>query len=165
MFLILLYTLYSILLQLEAKRILAIFPLNEKSHNNVLDALAIGLAKRGHQIDVITHFEKKNPPVNYKTIINLNGTRDDFVNNLTIEYCTKQTDDSIPFYAFTAGNEICNLMSLKSMQKVIQNPKVYDLVITEVIIKIYLYFLSKLQQTKKILGIWSELLHWIWIYF
>lgn len=144
---ILLYTLYSIPLQPEAKRILAVFPLNEKSHNNVLNALAKGLAKRGHQVDVITHFEEKNPPANYNTIINLNGTRDDFVNNLSIEYCSEQAGDSVPFYAFTAGNEICELMSLESMQKLIKNPPnnpPYDLVITEVgaIERNYIIFLE-----------------------
>ncbi|XP_033229037.1 UDP-glucuronosyltransferase-like [Belonocnema kinseyi] len=119
----------------HSERILGVFPFNGKSHNNVFNALMKSLAKKGHQVDVITHYPLKNPPKNYKTIFNLNGTRPDYVNNISIKCLSQECGDPISFFAIVAGNEICELLSLQEMQNIIKNisdDPPYDLVITEV---------------------------------
>ena len=119
----------------NAYRILAVFPFNSRSHNNVFEGVTKGLAKRGHQVDVITHFEMRNPPKNYRTVLNLAGTRRDVVNNFTIDFASDLGDDLVPLIAEFYGNEICELLGLEKMQNLIKNPPKdppYDILITEV---------------------------------
>lgn len=122
----------GVIVEIGSYRILGVFPMNSKSHNNMFDPLMKGLAKRGHKIDVISHFELKNPPDNYKTIINLHGTRQDLTNNVSVEFASQIGHDPIIHIATTYGNDFCDLMALEKMQKFIKNPPHhYDLVITE----------------------------------
>lgn len=119
----------------DAYRILAIFPFNSRSHNNVFEGVTRGLAKRGHQVDVVTHFEMKNSPKNYRTIINLSGTRRNIVNNFTIEFASQLGDDLVPLISVFYGNELCELLALEEIQKLVKNPPrdpPYDILITEV---------------------------------
>ena len=119
----------------DAYRILAVFHFNSRSHNIFLEGIAKGLAKRGNQVDVVSHFELENPPKNYRTIINLGGTRPNLMNNFTIEYASQLSEDIVRFIAGVYGNELCELMALDEMQKLIKNPAMdppYDLVFTEV---------------------------------
>ena len=125
--------------KIDGYRILGIFPMNSKSHNNMFEGLMKGLAKREHQVDVVTHFETKNPPKNYRTIINLTGTQPAFVNNMTIDYASNMGSDPVPHIIKTFGNELCELLALEKMQNLIKNPPKdppYDIVITEVSMKI-----------------------------
>ena len=125
----------------DGYRILAVFPFNSRSHNIFLEGVSRGLAKRGHEVDAISHFDMKNPLKNYKTIINLHGTRANLINNFTIEYASQLGGDIVPFIADTYGNELCELLSHEKMQKFIKNPPKdppYDLVLTEVRCCIYL---------------------------
>lgn len=118
----------------DAYRILAIFPFNSRSHNNVFEGVTRGLAKRGHQVDVVTHFEMKNSPKNYRTIINLSGTRRNIVNNFTIEFASQLGDDLVPLISVFYGNELCELLALEEIQKLVKNPPrdpPYDILITE----------------------------------
>jgi glucuronosyltransferase len=116
-------------------RILAIFPYNGKSHDVMFNALMMGLAEHNHQIDVITHFPPKNPPPNYKVIVNLNGTLENVQNNLTINFVTTLSTNTTELIVSKFGNKICQLLSLEEIQKLVRNPPndpPYDLVITEV---------------------------------
>lgn len=119
----------------DGYRILAIFPYNSRSHNNVFEGMTRGLAKRGHQVDVVSHFKMANPPKNYKTIINLHGTRGDVVNNFTTEFVSKLGSSFVPVISRMFGNEICELLGLKDIQKLIKNPPnnpPYDVLIAQV---------------------------------
>lgn len=60
--------LVNILECISGYRILGIFPHEGKSHHNMFDPILIELAKRGHQVTVITNFPLTNPPVNYTEI-------------------------------------------------------------------------------------------------
>ncbi|XP_033228018.1 UDP-glucuronosyltransferase 2B31-like [Belonocnema kinseyi] len=134
--LVLLCIFYLDIMDTHSKRILAVFPYNAKSHNNVFNALTKGLVKKGHQVDVITHYPLKDPPKNYRTVVNLNGTRPHYVNHISIEWILEQGGNSLSLHAYLAGNEICDLLSLKKMQNFIKNPSnqpPYDLVITQVL--------------------------------
>lgn len=119
----------------DGYRILAIFPFNSRSHNNVFEGVTRGLAKRGHQVDAVTHFEMKNSPKNYQTIINLSGTRRNIVNNFTIDFATQLGDDLVPLISVFYGNELCELLAHKDIQRLVKNPPTnppYDILITEV---------------------------------
>lgn len=141
-FLILVTLAVAFILPCSAYRILGVFPLNGKSHNIMFEALVKGLAKRGHQVDVITHFPAKNPPNNLRTIVNLDGTLKSLINNVTIQYATRAEKDSVKFIAEKYGNELCDLMGLPVMQEFIKNPPrdtPYDLLITEVYYLLYFH--------------------------
>ncbi|KAJ8683401.1 hypothetical protein QAD02_019193, partial [Eretmocerus hayati] len=97
----------------ESYRILALFPYNGKSHNVMFGALMKGLAKRGHKVDVVTHWPEKNAPENYKVIVNLNGTLKSVVNSFTVEYVTSMSSSSAKWCATVYGNKICELMKLE----------------------------------------------------
>ncbi|XP_051166286.1 UDP-glucosyltransferase 2-like [Leptopilina boulardi] len=117
----------------DGYRILAIFPYNSRSHNNVFEGMTRGLAKRGHQVDVVSHFEMINPPKHYRTIISLSGTRNDVVNNFTIEF-VNELGNFVPIISRIFGNEICELLNLKEIQKLIKTPPndpPYDVLITQ----------------------------------
>ena len=119
----------------DAYRILGIFPLNARSHNNVFESAMRGLAKQGHQVEVITHFEVKNPPKNYRTIINLSGTKEKQMSNCTMEEVSLVEGLDIVSKVAKLGNDFCELLSLEQIQKLIKNPPknpAYDLIITEV---------------------------------
>lgn len=127
--------LFSLTIECNCYKILIVYPFNSPSHNIFLESISIGLAKRGHQIDAISHYKPKNPPDNYKTIVYLNGTRPNVVNNMTIDFASQIGTNTVTFIATTFGNELCDLMGLDKMQELIKNsPKhrPYDLIITEV---------------------------------
>lgn len=144
-----LYTLFIILFAFigsDSYRILAVFPFNSRSHNIFLEGVTRGLANRGHQVDVISHFEMKNPSKKLKTIINLDGTRPNMMNNFTVEFASQLGADLVPFIAKLYGNELCELMGLEKFQKLLRNLPHYDAVVTEVtqiyVILFVIYLLS-----------------------
>lgn len=118
----------------DAYRILCLFPYNGKSHFIVFEALCKGLASKGHQIDMISHFPTKKPIPNYTDIIDLSGTRKAIVSSFTIDFA-KILDRSLVYYLTTDfGSSYCHLMGNEKMQKFIKNPPndpPYDLIITE----------------------------------
>ncbi|XP_001600831.2 UDP-glucuronosyltransferase 2C1-like [Nasonia vitripennis] len=121
----------------SAYRILGVFPFNAKSHNIVFEALMKGLAKRGHQVDVISHFPLKRPLKNYNDIINLDGSMESLMNNYTIEFVSQFSSllADVGIIAAEYGNRLCHFMGFEEMQKLIKNPPTdppYDLVVTEV---------------------------------
>ena len=103
----------------------------------LFEALMKGLAKRGHQVDVITQFPLKRDVQNYKEILNLDGTLDRLVNNFTMEFISQLNEDVlVEAIAKNYGNRLCHFLSLDELQKFIKNPPTdpaYDVVITEVI--------------------------------
>ena len=118
----------------EGYRILCVLPFNGKSHFVMFEALCQGLAKRGHQIDVISHFPSKKPIANYTDIVDLSGTRKNVVNNFSVQF-GKNIDSSLLYYVVEVfGNSLCELLGHEKMQQFINNPPndpPYDLVIVE----------------------------------
>ncbi|XP_017795599.1 PREDICTED: UDP-glucuronosyltransferase 2C1-like [Habropoda laboriosa] len=118
----------------DAYRILCVFPFNGKSHFQMFEALCKGLAKRGHQIDMISHFPSKKSIANYTDIIDLTGVGEQVVNSFTVEY-GRSIQQSLTYHMATGfGGALCHAMGIEKMQKFIKNPPndpPYDLVITE----------------------------------
>lgn len=157
------------LIKIKAYRILGVFPLAFKSHNIFFLSVMNGLAKNGHQVDVISYYEHKNPHTNYKTIINLNNLTYDHpkVNFNSIEEPIAIVADIVLFSKDYYGLNVCNLMSNKKFQEFFQNPPKnpsYDIVITEVSETLYLINLVEkfLLTIFFFLGPSNELLLWSW---
>ncbi|XP_033210444.1 2-hydroxyacylsphingosine 1-beta-galactosyltransferase-like isoform X2 [Belonocnema kinseyi] len=120
----------------DTARILGIFPLSFKSHNIFFQALMKGLAKQGHQVDIISHHELPNPPKNYETIINLATlSRSDASTQFrSIQEAIAVFENPAKLVENLYGLEICDIMRHEKIQKFIKNPPKdpgYDLIITE----------------------------------
>lgn len=119
----------------EGSRILGMFPLHAKSHHMMFDALMKGLARRGHQVDVVSPFPQKKPYPNLTDIIVLPLYMPRFVNNMTYDSFRSMAGGLVHFVATETGNRICEGLSHPKMLDLIQNPPndpPYDLVLTEV---------------------------------
>ena len=114
------FVIFTILSVCKSYRVLGVFPLNVKSHNMVFEALMKGLAKRGHQIDVITQFPLKRDVKNYKEILNLDGTLDRLVNNVTMEFISQINKDIVTEIAESDDNRLCHFLGLDELQKLIK---------------------------------------------
>ncbi|XP_046736277.1 UDP-glucosyltransferase 2-like [Diprion similis] len=121
----------------DAYRILGIFPFNGMSHFVMFERVMKGLAERGHQVDVVSHFPLKKPFPNYTDVVSLAGTRSNLVNNMDVKIGKK--DGKMPsgavFFASVFGIELCKLMDHPELNKLIKNPPTnpaYDLLITEI---------------------------------
>ncbi|XP_046736272.1 UDP-glycosyltransferase UGT5-like [Diprion similis] len=121
----------------EAYRILGVFPLNGKSHFVMFEQLMKGLAKRGHQVDVVSHFPLKKPFPNYSDVVDLSGTIPAVLNNMTYDFVKSTLVNSavVPLLATQFGGDLCDLMGHPRFRELIKNPpkdSSYDLVITEI---------------------------------
>lgn len=126
-----------IVVKIEAYRILGLFPLPFKSHSIFSQALMKGLAKKGHHVDVISYHQELKPPKNYQTILNLSNIS--YAHAIgkfnSIQEPLNRNRDIMSLAKFDYGLHICNLMSHKKMQVIIQNlsnNSRYDLFITQV---------------------------------
>ncbi|KAG7207215.1 hypothetical protein KM043_008893 [Ampulex compressa] len=114
-------------------RILCLFPFNSKSHFAMFGAFCKGLARHGHQVDVISHFPAQKPTANYTDIIDLHGTLAAIMNNVTIEHGKTIQSSVIYHITNTYGYNLCHLMGREKFRRFIHDtPKGrYDLVVTE----------------------------------
>ncbi|XP_051165290.1 UDP-glucosyltransferase 2-like [Leptopilina boulardi] len=118
----------------DGYRILGLFPLNGKSHFVMCEQLMKTLAKKGHQVDVVSHFPLKKPFSNYRDF-SLKGSIPNVVNNLTFQQFNQFTQGSFKHFVDITGNEICKLLNHPVINNIIKNPPndpPYDLVIVEV---------------------------------
>lgn len=115
-------------------RILGVFPLQGKSHWIMQEALMKELARRGHQVDVVSHFPLEKPIPNY-TDISLKGSLPQVTNNVTANEILGFSTPSMTMLVEKAGATTCNLLNHPKMQKLIKNPPQdppYDIIIQEV---------------------------------
>ncbi|XP_053998601.1 UDP-glucosyltransferase 2-like [Hylaeus anthracinus] len=114
-------------------RILAIFPLNGRSHWITGQALTMGLARRGHQVDVVSHFPQKKPVPNYRDI-SLEGTLEPVINSMNASMVKDIGAQDFELLVQKVGTKICDLLEHEKIQQLIHNPPKdppYDLVIVE----------------------------------
>ncbi|KAF7987446.1 hypothetical protein HCN44_003208 [Aphidius gifuensis] len=116
-------------------RILALFPLNVKSHFKMYERLMKGLVERGHQVDVISCYPLDTPMKNYTDIV---------LDLIASEDVDEFTYDLLPIYtglslynmlATSVGNDLCKgLLENSKIKNIINNPPTdppYDLIIME----------------------------------
>lgn len=114
-------------------RILGAFPLPGRSHWTMVEQLMLELARRGHQVDVITHFMQKKPVPNYREI-SIEGTTPLATNRMTADDIKSFGASSIRNFTTVAGDKVCELLGLKQIQDIIKNPPKdppYDLFVVE----------------------------------
>ncbi|KAF3424245.1 hypothetical protein E2986_12283 [Frieseomelitta varia] len=125
----------TILSACHGYRILGVFPFNGKSHFMMFEHLMKSLARKGHQVDVISTFPLKKPYPNYNDMIVLPAERQ-FMNNLTyVEIDTMFRDSVVSVVATLAGNLVCEHLNNPQIQELIKNPPKdpsYDVIIMEV---------------------------------
>lgn len=116
-----LLTLLAVLTNCHGYRILGLFPLNAKSHMMFNEQTSKGLARRGHQVDVVSTFPQIRPYPNY-TDLEVPSALQQFVNNMTYEFKKSQYQDRnmVRFFAEDCGNLVC--------EKAFQLPQVMNLV-------------------------------------
>lgn len=116
-------------------RLLGLFPFHGKSHFVMFEQLMKGLARKGHQIDVISTFPLKKPYPNYTDIIKLTPPHV-FVNNMSYEFMqVLLTANPVHAIATLAGNDICKYLENPAIQELARNPPKdppYDAVLMEV---------------------------------
>lgn len=99
----------------------------------MFEQLMKGLARKGHQIDVVSKFPLKKPYPNYTDIVKL-PTDVHLVNNMTFEFMRVFISANPTYIVATlAGNELCELLSHPAI-KDLARPKdpPYDAVLIEV---------------------------------
>ncbi|XP_013192144.2 UDP-glucosyltransferase 2 [Amyelois transitella] len=117
----------------HAARLLAVLPTNTRSHYAMYGRLVEALARKQHQLTVISHFPMKNPPPNVE-VISLAGTIPEITNNLTKQHHSLKPDfminlENIMTECVHACDTVSKLPAIKSLLNSSVN---YDLVIVEV---------------------------------
>ncbi|XP_025159918.1 UDP-glucuronosyltransferase isoform X2 [Harpegnathos saltator] len=115
-------------------RILGIVPFHAPSHWVMIQPLMKGLAQRGHQVDVVSHFPQRKPIPNY-TDISLVGSVPEVRNNMSAPEVLSFNGFSMKHVTQTAGSKVCELLGHPVLQNLIKNPPQdppYDLVIIQV---------------------------------
>lgn len=134
--LFLLLTLLAFEQDASGYRILGVFPVPGKSHWLMMEQIMIGLARRGHQVDVVSHFPREKPLPNY-TDISLAGTAPLATNRITAKEVQSFSSASVRNLTHMVGVKVCELLQLPQFQKIIKDPPKdppYDLVITELFV-------------------------------
>lgn len=117
----------------SAYRILGLYPLPKQSHFNMFNQLFKALAKKGHQIDLISMspFEESYP--NYKQIFMLPDNPDPVFTHYDK---IKDMESNVSLVAWM-GYLRCQAMESSNFLRFVQNPPKdppYDLIITQVIV-------------------------------
>ncbi|CAG4945820.1 unnamed protein product [Parnassius apollo] len=110
--------------------ILGIFPYQGKSHFFVHRVYLQELAKRGHNLTVISHFPEKEPPENYHDI-SLAGSIKILEDDLPL-HRSYITVLQIGIFLTTAGKENCEvILSNNEVQNMIKQKPKFDVVVVE----------------------------------
>ena len=136
-------------------RILAVFPFYGRSHMGVLEQIAKGLAKKGHQVDVISHFPLKKPFPNYTDIAFL----PDHTNHAPLDYSIFTVKDNRNQWGKKILRNICDYPGLPEFSKIIEEGKTkkkYDLLLVHVSLltinlAYQLYFLNLESEPQRII--------------
>jgi glucuronosyltransferase len=118
-------------LKVEAYKLLALFPHVAKSHFVMGEALMKGLAARGHQVFVVSHFPQDHPVPNY-TDISLVGSMKNAVEDTPLENVGNgDVMMSVDMLTNMAMETCENTLSFPPIQKLIKSEEKFDLIVTE----------------------------------
>lgn len=105
----------------------------------MMEQLFKGLARRGHQVDVISTFQQKEPYPNYKDIIKLpmDSSLGALVNNVSYQQLKFFSNTgSLAKMIGTFGNEICKNIGIPEFVELVKNPprkEPYDVIVMQVV--------------------------------
>ncbi|XP_011168216.3 UDP-glucosyltransferase 2 [Solenopsis invicta] len=114
-------------------RLLGLFPLQSQSHFTMFEQLMKGLARKGHQVDMVSSFPLKKPYPNYTDIVTLPVAMK-FTNNVSYEMVKRYEPLDMTYVVGTlVGNDLCEFLENPKIKDLAQpkNPP-YDAVIMEV---------------------------------
>ncbi|CAG9788158.1 unnamed protein product [Diatraea saccharalis] len=112
-------------------KILGIFPYHGKSHFIVARVFLLELARRGHDITVISYYPEKDAPQNYHDI-ELERKTVATEDNLPIENLSYWSVIQTSLYLTTMGKENCEvLLADKRVQNLIKQKPKFDVVLVE----------------------------------
>ncbi|PSN55487.1 hypothetical protein C0J52_02571 [Blattella germanica] len=112
-------------------KILGVFPHVAKSHFVMAEELMKGLAARGHEVTVISHFPQKKPIPNY-TDISLVGSMPNFVSAVPLdEIATGKVMTTVQLLEQLGVTGCEKTLSFPPVQKLINSETKFDLVINE----------------------------------
>nr|QBK47175.1 UDP-glycosyltransferase UGT42H1 [Chilo suppressalis] len=115
----------------SALKILSVFPYPGKSHFIVVRVLLRELARKGHDVTVISYYPEKNPPQNYHDIV-LSGESIAAEDSLSIEDFNYMSVIQTSFYLTLTGKENCEiLLSNKEVQDLVKRKTKFDVVLVE----------------------------------
>ncbi|PSN46987.1 hypothetical protein C0J52_17341 [Blattella germanica] len=115
----------------EAARILALFQFNGKSHFVMFEALLKGLAAKGHDVVVVSHFPQKNPVQNY-TDISVEEALTEAVNSFTLDFALNFRYYNLLYFFWQENLEFCEaVFEHPNIKRLIKSEEKFDLVITE----------------------------------
>ncbi|KAI7815543.1 UDP-glucuronosyltransferase [Rhyzopertha dominica] len=117
----------------DGYNILGIFPMQGKSHFAMFEPLMEELARRGHSVDVVSHFPQNTPIPGYNDL-SIKGTLPSFINNVSMELFRDTTQfDVLMLTLSESGVELCEtLFNTKVLQDLKHTKKKYDVLITEI---------------------------------
>ncbi|XP_049768134.1 UDP-glycosyltransferase UGT5-like [Schistocerca cancellata] len=121
----------------EGANILAVFPIPARSHWTAMQPLLIELAKRGHNLTVVTPFDEKNMPDTWETVLigkhwNMGGAlRPGIFNQSPYSSILRMI-----FLLYDVGLEMCeNVLKEENVQRLIHTEqKTYDLLIMQLFV-------------------------------
>ena len=125
--------LYATLLKFrDGYKILGLFPFNGKSHFVMFEQVMTELARKGHEVDVVSHFPLKEKEKNYNDF-SLKGSSPEIQNNLTFNVLYT-TPTWVKNVLIRDMNPLCDLLGHPVMQNLINGTpkKSYDLIVIEV---------------------------------
>ncbi|XP_050344522.1 UDP-glucosyltransferase 2-like [Nymphalis io] len=110
--------------------ILSILPYHGKSHFFVFKVYLQELAKRGHNVTVISHFPQDDPPKNYHDI-SLAGSIDAIEDNLPFHRSFFSILE-VGIYLTNSGKVNCDIMlANKDVQKLVKDKPKFDVIVVE----------------------------------
>ena len=116
-------------------KILGLFPLNIKSHFLMFESVMKGLAKRGHQVVVVSHFPLEESLNNY-TDLSLKGSTHSWTNSLPYQEFHKFLQYTwLKNILVIDANNFCDLLGhpvIQNLIKKIPENGPYDFLVTEV---------------------------------
>lgn len=116
----------------HAYKILCLFPHVAKSHFLMAEALMQGLAAKGHQVTMISHFPQKTPIPNYRDI-SLVGSMPEFVSQLSLDVVANgYVHTTIGLLAYLGYVNCENTLEFPAMKEFIAANEKFDLIVTEV---------------------------------
>ncbi|XP_067012390.2 UDP-glycosyltransferase UGT5 [Anabrus simplex] len=119
----------------SSARILALFPYIGKSHFNVFEPYLEVLARRGHDVVVVSHFPRTKPLANYTDISVLGSVNKEYAFNSF--YLENYWKERLPFadmfeFAVEGPQDCRTTLSHENVQQLIKSDQKFDLIITEV---------------------------------
>lgn len=118
----------------QAANVLGLFTFQGHSHFTMFQSLMKGLAARGHNVTVVSHFPQSKPIPNYRDI-SVKGALPSAINSFSVDFAREFKFMNLFYFLWHVTVDFCNAtMRHPAFQKLIESPPVgeYDVVVMEV---------------------------------